>query len=186
MSENHADRFHLSEAVNSTDHILGPHTAGVAVVEYGDFECPDCKRVYPATQMLIDHFRHRIGFVYRHFPLTAVHPHAELAAEVSEVAGAQGKFWEMHAKLFEHQAHLDEKHLRGYAQDLGLDMARYDAELGDHIYLQRVQEHVAGAKKSGVRGTPTFYVNGTLHDVSFGTEGLMKYIQAALDGQGKR
>lgn len=186
MTDKHADHFHLAVPVNSTDHILGPQHAGVDVVEYGDFECPDCKRVYPATQMLIQHFGHRIGFIFRHFPLTEIHPHAELAAEVSEVAAAQGKFWEMHAKLFEHQTHLDAKHLRAYAEELGLDMARYDAELGDHIYLQRVQEHIAGAKKSGVRGTPTFYVNGELHDVSFGTEGLFKYIQAALDSKGKR
>lgn len=175
------ERFQLAVPVDSTDHILGPHTARVTVVEYGDFECPDCKRVYPAAQMLVQHFGHRIGFVFRHFPLTEVHPRAELAAEAAEVAAAQGKFWEMHAKLFEHQGHLTDKHLRDYAHDLGLDMTRYDAELGDHIYLQRVQEHIAGGKRSGVRGTPTFYVNGELLDASAGMEPLFKRIHATLD-----
>ncbi|HEX4299570.1 MAG TPA: DsbA family protein [Gammaproteobacteria bacterium] len=175
------DHFHLAVPVQPTDHVRGPHTARVAVVEYGDFECPDCRRVYPATELLVQHFGNRIAFVYRHFPLIEVHPHAELAAEVSEIAAAQGKFWEMHAKLFEHPAQLDEKHLHGFARDIGLDMARYQAELDDHVYLQRVQEHVAGGKRSGVRGTPTFYLNGALLDASAGMEPVMKHIQAAVD-----
>jgi len=176
-----SDHFHLAVPVQSTDHIRGPHTAGIAVVEYGDFECPDCRRVYPATQMLVQHFGNRIAFVYRHYPLTEVHPHAELAAEISEIAGAQGKFWEMHAKLFEHPGQLDEKHFRRFAQEIDLDMVRYQAELDDHVYLQRVQEHIAGAKKSGARGTPTFYLNGVIQDVSAGMDPILKHIHAALD-----
>lgn len=186
MASGPAEHFRLAVPVNSTDHVLGPHTAAVTVVEYGDYECPDCKRIHPAAQQLVAHFGHRIGFIYRHFPLTEVHPHAELAAEVAEVAAAQGKFWEMHAKLFEHQGHLEAKHLRHYAEELELDMTRYDAELGDHIYLQRVQEHAEGGRRSGVRGTPRFFLNGVLQDVSAGLEPLFKHAQAALDGHARR
>jgi len=175
------DHFHLAVPVQPVDHMRGPHTARIVVVEYGDFECPDCRRVYPATGMLVQHFGNRIAFVYRHFPLTEVHPHAELAAEVSEIAAAQGKFWEMHAMLFEHPGQLDETHMRRFAEELGLDMARYQAELDDHVYLQRIQEHVAGGKRSGVRGTPTFYLNGAIQDVSAGMEPILKHIHAALE-----
>ncbi|HEY1772377.1 MAG TPA: DsbA family protein [Gammaproteobacteria bacterium] len=183
-----ADRqgsFRLTAPVVATDHIRGPHTSPVAIVEYGDFECPDCRRVYPATEMLVQHFGNRIAFVYRHFPLREVHPRAELAAEVSEVAAAQGKFWEMHAKLFEHSGHLEAAHMRRYAQELELDLARYDAELGDHIYLQRVQEHIAGGKASGVRGTPTFYLNGTLLDASAGMEPVYERIHQTVADQAR-
>lgn len=177
------DSFRLAVPVNSTDHILGPHSAAVMLVEYGDFECPDCKRIYQATRMLVEHFGNRIGFVFRHFPLTEIHPHAELAAEVAEVAAAQGRFWEMHAKLFKHQGHFTDKHFRDYARELELDMTRYDAELGDHIYLQRVQEHIQGAKQSGVRGTPSFFLNSAIQDASAGIEPLMQRVRAALDGR---
>ena len=182
--KHHAPR--LAVPVNATDHILGPHTAPVTVVQYGDFECPDCKRVYEAAQMLVAHFGNRIGFVYRHFPLVEVHHQAELAAEAAEAAAAQGRFWDMHARLFERQPHFKPKQLRQYAEELGLDLVRYDAEMDDHIDLQRIQEHIQGAKQSGVRGTPTFFLNGAIQDVSFGFEHLLKHVQMALDSLGRR
>jgi protein-disulfide isomerase len=172
--------FTLAVPVNQTDHAMGPATARITLVEYGDFECPSCGQAYPAVGMLLKHFEGRMRFVFRHFPLREVHPHAELAAEAAEAAGAQGKFWEMHALLFGHQSHLKAKSLREYAEKIELNMTRYDAEMQDHVYLQRVQEQIAGGSKSGVRSTPAFYVNSALHDASFGFAQLEKAIERVL------
>ncbi|MEO8755796.1 MAG: DsbA family protein [Casimicrobiaceae bacterium] len=167
----------LAVPVNKLDHTQGPERAPVTVVEYGDFECPSCKVAFPAVKLLIATFGVAVRFAYRHFPLEQVHPHAELAAEAAETAGAQGKFWPMHDLLFENQQHLKANSLRGYAQRLGLDLERYDYEMNDHVYLQRVREHIATGAASGVRGTPSFYVNGLYQDVSFGFEHLLAVVR---------
>src|SRR6202795_836790 len=146
MSQN-PEPYTLAVPVDSTDHVLGPETARVIVVEYGDFECPNCAQAYPAVKILLKHFEHRIRFVFRHFPLTEVHPHAELAAEAAEAAGAQHKFWPMHELLFENQLHLKAKSLRQYAAKAELDLERYDYEMSDHVYLQRVQEDIESGTK---------------------------------------
>jgi len=172
--------FHLTLPVNNADHTLGPDHAPVTVVEYGDFECPNCKQAAPAVKLLLERFEERVRFVYCHFPLEDVHPHALLAAEAAECAGGQGKFWEMHELLFANQEHLKLKNLHGYAEQLGLDMARYTAEMDDHVYLQRVREHIDSGLKSGVRGTPGFFVNGRIHDVSFGIRSLFDAVESAL------
>jgi protein-disulfide isomerase len=166
--------------VNHSDHFTGSHTAKVTVVEYGDFECPSCGQAYPAVKILLKHFGEKIRFVFRHFPQREVHPHAELAAEAAEAAGAQHKFWHMHDLLFENQLHLKAPSLRKYAAEAELDLERYDYEMGDHVYLQRVQESLAGGNRSGVRATPTFFVNGVVQDVSFSLEQLQNAIDAAL------
>ena len=178
MNTHHS--FELSAAVSPTDHLIGPEHAPVTVVEYGDFECPNCKQAAPAIQLLLERFAGKVRFAYRHFPLEEVHPHALLAAEVAEIAAAQGKFWEMHELLFAHQSHLKAPQLRTYAEQLQLDMARYTAELDDHIYLQRVREHQQSGRESGVRSTPGFFVNGKIQDVSFGMGGLAAAVEAAL------
>jgi protein-disulfide isomerase len=170
----------LAVPVNHSDHFTGSHTATVTVVEYGDFECPSCAQAYPAVKMMLRHFGEKIRFVYRHFPQREVHPHAELAAEAAEAAGAQHKFWPMHDLLFENQRHLKAASLRKYAAAAELELERYDFEMGDHVYLQRVQEHLASGNRSGVRATPTFFVNGTVQDVSFNLEQLQTAIEAAL------
>jgi protein-disulfide isomerase len=170
----------LTDDVVPTDHTRGPDYAPVTLVEYGDFECPNCKQAKPAVEIVLNRYPEQVRFVYRHFPLTDVHPHALAAAEAAECAGAQGKFWEMHALLFEHQTHLDRNHLLRYADDLGLDMARVASELDDEIYRQRVLEHLAGGERSGVRGTPGFFVNGRIVDVSFGLQALLKAVEAEL------
>jgi protein-disulfide isomerase len=170
----------LTDDVMPTDHTRGPEHAPVTIVEYGDFECPNCKQAKPAVEIVLNRHPEQVRFVYRHFPLTDVHPHALAAAEAAECAGAQGKFWEMHETLFEHQTHLDRKHLLRYADDLGLDMARVASELDDEIYRQRVLEHLTGGERSGVRGTPGFFVNGRIVDVSFGLQALLKAVEAAL------
>ena len=172
--------FELSLPVGGADHILGPSHAAVTVVEYGDFECPNCKQAAPAVKLLLQRFNGRVRFVYRHFPLEGVHPHALNAALAAEAAAGQGKFWEMHDLLFENQSHLKLPQLRSYAQQLELDMARYDAEMGGDLYLQRVREHIESGERSGVRGTPGFFVNGAIQDVSFGMQRLFDGVEAAL------
>jgi protein-disulfide isomerase len=177
MNEPH---FQLTQPIQSFDHLRGDPHAPVKVVEYGDFECPNCKQAAPAVKLLLERFEERVCYVWRHFPLTEVHPHALRAAQAAEAAGAQGRFWSMHDVLFENQTHLDAHHLRAYAERLGLDMARYTAEMDDEIYLQRVREHIESAKASGVRSTPTFFVNGRIHDVSFGLRALFDAVEEAL------
>jgi protein-disulfide isomerase len=175
-----SDSLKLAVPVNKTDHIVGPETAKVVLVEYGDFECPTCGEAYPAVKMLLKKFEHRLRFVFRHFPLTAAHPNAELAAEAAEAAGAQHKFWPMHDLLFQNQTHLKLKDLHHYAEKLELDLVRFDFELSDQVYRQRVNEHVDSGKRSGVRSMPAFFVNGSLVDVSFGLDHLHDAIHAQL------
>jgi protein-disulfide isomerase len=178
MNQPHA--FELTVPVNATDHMIGPAHALVTVVEYGDFECPNCKQAAPAVKLLLKHFAGRIRFVYRHFPLEEVHPHALRAAEAAESAGGQGKFWPMHDLLFDNQPQLSLHHVQEYAQRLQLDMTRYAAEMADRVYLQRVREHMQSGRDSGARSTPTFFVNNRIHDVSFGLGRLYDVVEAAL------
>src|SRR5882672_5393093 len=126
--------FTLAVPFNHTDHVLGHASAKVTIVEYGDFECPSCGQAYPAVKILLKHFGDRVRFVYRHFPLVEVHPHAELAAEAAEAAGAQHKFWPMHDLLFQNQSRLKLKELHHYAEQLELDLVRFDFELSDQVY----------------------------------------------------
>jgi protein-disulfide isomerase len=164
----------------ATDHIRGPASAPVTLIEYGDFECPSCCQAHGALKIMLSHFGQLLRFVFRHFPLREVHPHAEMAAEAAEAAGAQGKFWPMHEFLFTNSQHLKEKHLLDYARQVGLDLPRYQYEMNDHVYLQRVQEHMQGARHLGIRSTPVFFVNGVSADVSFGLQHLHESIDRAL------
>jgi protein-disulfide isomerase len=175
-----AHPFELSVPVGGADHILGPSHAAVTVVEYGDFECPNCKQAAPAVKLLLQHFNGRVRFVWRNFPLEEVHPNALQAALAAEAAGGQGKFWPMHDLLFEDQAHLKPPQLRRHAERLELDLARYDIEMKEDYYLQRVREHMEGGRASGVRGTPGFFVDGAIEDVSFGMQRLFDRVEAAL------
>jgi protein-disulfide isomerase len=173
--------FELAVPVAASDHLLGGEHAAVTIVEYGDFECPNCRQAAPAVKLILEHWRGRVRLVWRHFPLEGVHPHALSAALASEAAAAQGKFWEMHDVLLENQAHLKTNHLRGYARRLELDPARYEAEMEEQLYLQRVREQIGGGEKSGVRGTPTFFVNGAIQDVSFGLQALRERVAKLID-----
>ncbi len=163
-----------------TDHALGAEHARVTVIEYGDFECPSCKVAATTPRLLIDRYPNKVRFLFRHFPLEEAHPHALLAAEASEAAGGQGKFWQFYEVLFRNQAHLKDKDLQRYAGELGLDMARYVAEMDDHIYLQKVREHVNGGRRSHIRATPTFFINGVVQDISFGMKSLHDAVAAAV------
>jgi protein-disulfide isomerase len=171
--------FQLTVPVNAADHSIGPAHASVVMVEYGDFECPNCKQAAPAVKLLLRHFTGRIRFVYRHFPLEEVHPQALQAAEAAESAGGQGKFWPMHDLLFDNQPHLTLHQLRSYAEKLQIDIVRYTTEMDDHLYLQRIREHMQSGRESGARHTPTFFVDGRIQDVSFGLRSLFDAVDAA-------
>lgn len=154
----------LTPPVGPEDHAAGPSGAPVTLVEYGDFECPHCGRAYPILKRVQQQLGDRLRFVYRHFPLTEAHPHAERAAEAAEAAGAQGKFWEMHSMLFENQHALDDPDLVRYAGVLGLDLDRFTRDLAEHTFVPRVRENFLSGVRSGVNGTPTFFINGLRYD----------------------
>jgi protein-disulfide isomerase len=174
------DPTDLAVPLGRADHVLGPADAPVTLVEYGDFECPTCKQAAPAVRLLLQRFSDRVCFAYRHFPLEGPHPHALLAAEAAECAASQGKFWEMHQLLFEHQQHLESPDLHGYARRLELDMHRFERELAGHEHLPKVREHMQGGERSHVRGTPGFFLNGKIVDVSFGMRSIFDATEAAL------
>ena len=167
-------------ALAAADHVLGGAHAKLTLLEYGDYECPACIQAEPLMRHLVGAHRGRLQFVFRHFPLVEVHPNAELAAEAAEAAAAQGQFWPMHHLLFAQTHRLTPAALVGYAQSLGLDMNRFNAEMGDRIYTQRIQEHRRAGERSGLRATPAFFLNGKAVDVSFGFEKLDEAVQAAL------
>jgi protein-disulfide isomerase len=170
----------LAVGINASDHVLGPDHAGLTVVEYGDFECPSCKAAEPAVRQLRAVHGGRLRFVWRHFPLEDAHPHALLAAEAAESAAAQGRFWEMHDLLLERSPRLARAQLESCAASLGLDMARFRADLDDEVYRQRVREHQDGGRRSHLRATPTFFVNGVVQDVSGGYGMLVDAVSRAL------
>ncbi len=174
----------LVPALGQLDHVIGSPEHPIHVVEYGDFECPSCAQAYPSVKLLQKEFGEHICFAFRHFPVVDAHPNAELAAESAEAAAAQDKFWPMHDRLFENQAHLKPKSIRRYAAELDLDMLRYDAEIADHIYLQRIQENLSSGRASGVQGSPAFFLNGSIIDVSFGIHRLFDAITARIKHQG--
>src|SRR4051794_22296342 len=142
--------------VSGRDHIQGSPSATKVLVEYGDYECPHCGAAHPIVKQVQAAMGDELAFVFRHFPLSNVHPHAWNAAEAAEAAGAQGAFWEMHDTLFTHQDALDEPYLVRYAGALGLDVARFAMELEEGIHARRVHEDFRSGILSGVNGTPTF------------------------------
>ncbi len=175
----HATAARLALPVSDRDHIQGPRDAPVMLVEYGDYECPHCGRAYPIVQQIQRRMGRRLCFVFRSFPLRESHPHAQRAAEAAEAAGAQGKFWEMHDRLFERQFALEDDNLIEYAGDLGLDVARFWEELAARVYEPRVREDFRSGVLSGVNGTPTFFINGIRHDDSWDPEPLLAALERA-------
>jgi protein-disulfide isomerase len=161
------------------DHIQGPADAPVTLVEYGDFQCPYCGRAYPIVKEVQSRLGDRLRFVFRDFPITTSHPNAEHAAEAAEAAGAQDRFWEMHDHLFQNQKRLRDQDLHRYAEELGLDVTRFDQEMADHVYADRVREDFMGGVRSGVNGTPTFYINGARHDGSYEVDELVAALEAS-------
>jgi Na+/H+ antiporter NhaA len=162
----------------AVDHVRGPAEAPVTVVEYGDLECPYCGRAEPVIRELLADFGD-VRYVWRHLPLSDVHPHAEIAAQASEAAAAQGAFWEMHDQLLDHQADLRLPALEAYAKELGLDLDRFREDLRRHAHAARIERDVDSADGSGVTGTPTFFVNGRRHEGAYDIETLSAAVKAA-------
>jgi protein-disulfide isomerase len=171
----------LAVPVTHRDHALGPPDAAVTLVEYGDFECPHCGQAYPVVKEIKVRMGDDLRVVYRHFPLTEIHPHAELAAESAEAAGAQREFWEMHDMLFENQDRLDPPDILNYARLLGLDLRRFEQDLTARKYADRVRDDFIGGVQSGVHGTPTFFINGQRHQGSYDLPVLLAAVLAAAE-----
>jgi len=154
----------LRVPITESDHIQGAVGANSILLEYGDYECPACGEAHHLVKAILESVGDRVCFTYRHFPLTNVHPHAQSAAEAAEAAHAQGAFWEMHDRLFENQEALEYGDLTDYAEDLGLDSSRLINEVLDGVYAGRVQKDLTSGVRSGVDGTPTFFINGVRYD----------------------
>ena len=161
------------------DHIQGPADAAVTLVEYGDYECPYCGAAYPIVKELQARMGDRLRFVFRNFPISTSHPHAEQAAEAAEAGAAQGRFWAMHDLLYENQTQLRDQDLHRYAEQLGIDVERFDKDLAEHVHAPRVREDFMSGVRSGVNGTPSFYVNGARHDDSYDFETLLDALERA-------
>jgi len=172
----------LTPAVSESDHRSGPDDAPVTLVEYGDYECPHCARAHPIVQEVRRRMGHRLRFVFRNFPLAEAHPHSMHAAEAAEAAAVQGKFWEMHDHLFEHQVALRDVDLIRYAKLLGLDARRVEEEITANTYAERVRQDFRSGVRSGVNGTPTFFVNGARHDGSWDLDVLLEVLEGAAAG----
>ena len=171
----------LTPPVNDRDHVLGPPDAPVTLVEYGDYECPYCGMAYPIVESVRRRMGDNMRFVFRHFPLTQIHPHAQHAAEIAEAAGERGKFWQMHGMLYQNQAALDDRDLLAYAAQLGI-AAGWAAASHPRV-RPRVREHFLSGVRSGVNGTPTFFINGVRHDGGWDERSLLAAVQnAALAG----
>ena len=156
----------LQIPVHERDHAIGPADARVTVVKYGDYECPDCHRIHREIEKTFDKLVSSIRFVYRHFPLINIHPRALRAAEAAEAAATQGKFWEMHRRLYLEPDKLDDRHLRQYAKEVGLDIDRFDQEMAAGTYGEQILSDYYNSINYGISGTPTTFINGELYAVS--------------------
>jgi protein-disulfide isomerase len=160
----------LTPPANAQDHIAGPDDAPVTLVEYGDYECPYCGMAHPIVKRAQRELGDQLRLVFRNFPLAEMHPHARLAAQAGEAAGAQVRFWDMHDMLFEHQDALEPQDLIAYAESLGLDVPRFERDLEAGTYAKKVRDDFRSGVRSGVNGTPTFFVNGERYDGSWANE----------------
>jgi protein-disulfide isomerase len=170
----------LTVPVTERDHTIGPETAAVTLLEYGDYECPYCGAAYPVVERVRELMGDDLRFAYRHFPLAQIHPHAYQAAEAAEAAGAQGRFWDMHHMLFTNQDRLGLRDLIDYASAVGLDLDRFVEDLRGHAHAGRLREDFMSGIRSGVNGTPTFFVNGVRHDGPWDLESLLEAVRAEL------
>jgi len=174
----------LRPPVTPEDQIQGPEDAPVTLVEYGDYECPHCGRAYSIIKRVQKHFGKSLRFVFRNFPLGELHPHAESAAETAEFAGARGKFWEMHDLLFENQERLGEALYWNLAERLNLPIEELRQALEEDTYKTRIRGDFSSGVRSGVNGTPTFFINGKRHDGPFDYEALVLAIQEQIGRHG--
>jgi len=173
----------LTPPVNDRDHILGPADAPLTLVEYGDYECPYCGMAYPIVEAVRSRMGDNMRFVFRHFPLTQLHPHAQHAAEMAEAAGERGRFWQMHGMLYQNQHALEDRDLILYAAQIDIPPEWATTAIHTHAFAPRVREHFLSGVRSGVNGTPTFFINGVRHDGGWDERSLFAAVQnAALVG----
>ncbi len=172
----------LKPPVNKQDHIQGKPDAPVVLVEYGDFQCPHCGAAYPMIKEIEHHFKDRMAFVFRHFPLSELHPYAQTAAVASEAAANQGKFWQMHGLIFENQADLRIPMLLELAESLNLNMKSFQKDFKDPGLFKKVQENFESGMISGVNGTPSFFINGQKYDGPYELQSLSKELELAMEG----
>ncbi len=170
----------LRVPVATNDHIQGNEDAAVALVEYGDYECPHCGVAYHVIKRLQKHYGPDLRFVFRNFPLAEIHSHAESAAEVAEFAGANGHFWEMHDGIYENQQRLSTKLLLELIAGIGLSVEDVRESLASHEFAPKVRQDFLGGVRSGVNGTPAFFINGVRHDGAYDFESLTAAIDARL------
>ena len=161
------------------DHVQGAPDAAVTLLEYGDYECPYCGAAYPIVKDVQAAMGDELRFVFRNFPITTAHPHAAQAAEAAEAAAAQERFWPMHDLLYENQQRLEGEHLFAYADGLGLDTERFKRELEEHVHAERVHEDFMSGVRSGVNGTPGFFINGVRYDDSYDFDTLLGALRQA-------
>jgi protein-disulfide isomerase len=176
----------LRVPVTDDDHLLGPADAPVTLLEYGDYECPHCGRAHPIVAAVLRRLGSQVRFAYRHFPLTQIHPHAQHAAEMAEAAAEQGQFWAMHDLLFENQEALDDEDLLEYAAELGIDPEWAASALAGQHYTDEVQRDFMSGVRSGVNGTPTFFINGVRHDGAWDEASLLDALQQAIPASARR
>jgi protein-disulfide isomerase len=169
----------LVQPISDFDHIRGDANAPITLLEYGDYECPDCEHAAPIVDQLRKQFGEEMRFVFRHFPRSEIHPHASVAAQAAEAAGAQGKYWEMHDVLFRHQRDLIDHDITHFALMIGLELYRFEADISAARYASRVREDYVSGLSSGVKGTPTFFLNGVRYRGSVTVEGLSEAIRGA-------
>jgi len=173
----------LTPPVGERDHIEGSLSARMVLVEYGDYQCPYCGAAYPIVKKVQKELGTKLRFVFRNFPITTSHPQAEWAAETAEAAAAQGKFWEMHDFLYENQASLgDHGFFATYEKKLELDVKRLEQEVAQHVHSGRVQEDFMSGVRSGVNGTPTFFIGGARYDGYPGFAPLIAALEKAEKG----
>ena len=172
---------HLSLAVpvSERDHSQGLATAPVTLVQYGDYECPYTRQSTWVVQAIQQQLGDQLRFVDRNFPLTEIHPHALHAAFAAEAAAAQGKFWQLHDYIFHHQLTLADADLAKFAEAVGLDMQQYARDMTEQRATTRIEEDVEGGLRSGVQGTPTFFINGVIYRDSWEHDPLLAALQAA-------
>jgi protein-disulfide isomerase len=171
----------LAPSTGVADHARGPADAPVTLVEYGNYECLHCRRAYPFVEALRDELGDRLRVVFRHYAPPADFPNAERAAEAAEAAGAQGRFWEMHARLMLGPPALHLSALLAQAADLGLDDRRLRDDLAERVHLARVRDNLAAAIEAGVTSTPSFFVNGVAHATAWDLDSLRAAVLAAHD-----
>jgi protein-disulfide isomerase len=172
--------------ITEEDWSLGSPDAPATLLEYGDFECPYCAMARPELESVVEADPDTIRLVYRHFPITTIHPHALTAAEAAEAAGAQGKFWEMHDMLFENQDRLEYEDLVEYAEEIGLDVKRFDREMKSRRYEGEVKKDFRQGMKDGVNGTPTIFINRIRYDGPRDQVSILAAVAAVLKAEGER